>query len=354
MPSEKDPLVAGNNGAAADSNNDHEKSPLYQLEQRRRNRLFISLAVVTLVCAMMGSLLVWRLHVSNMERRAQLPAKVAAQALDRLNHHIAKQSRHVEKLCESTILLTRHCEKEGPYTTDAKDETEHCSYIGYERASHLASLFGPDARWPTPSHLFALTPARRGDHLNFREWETLKPLSDQSAVVTEIQSRMSLPKQYFELLQSGDLCGKVVVVSWKHEFIPELARNLGCGPKNGCPNAYPEESFDQVWQLKFVFHPEQPPLKDEHKLKKHTNFTAFDEGEEVDDDEYVNDPDGNDGGRRLLLRERSLKKGFSNHGWNVYATVNYQNFDPLAYSKQIGDYPEEGSPKGGSWNDGGL
>lgn len=369
MPSEKDPLVpvdggggSNNREGAAAAGAEQGQQLMIQMEERRRQRLILSLAAATLACAMMGALLVWRLHEAGRRRQEALPNLVAGQALDLLNRHVSKQSRHVQRRCESTLLLMRHCEKEGPRTTDARDGTEHCSYIGYERAAHLASLFGEGrkARWPAPAHLFALTPERAGGggHLNFREWETLKPLSDRSGVVSELHGRWSLPQQYFELLRSGDLCGRVAVVSWKHEFIPELARNLGCGPRNGCPAGFSEDDFDSVWQLKYVFHPAQPPPPDEDELKENANFTAFDEPLE-DDDVDTSNGDNNDGGavRRLLRHGRNLKhheKPFSNHGWNVYATVSHQDFDPLAYSKQLGDYPPDGAPKGGSWNDGGL
>jgi len=330
MPSETSPLVGGND--------DDFNMALYHLEERRRRRIMTSLAVLTLVCAMMGALLVWRLAVANQQRREAMPFLIAAEALDGLNRHITLQSKHVTKECRSTLLIMRHCEKEGPYTTDPKDGSEHCSYIGYERAHHIASLFGDNnnTRWPAPSHLFVLTPDRGGSHLNFREWETLKPLSDVTGLVSEIHSRVSLPPNYFELLQSGTLCDEVAVVSWKHEFIPELARNLACGPHNGCPSVYPLDSFDQVWQLTYVFHPSLPiPKRDENDLQQNGNFTALNGSE--DDSEGDND---NGGERR---RHRNLKhhqSEFSKHGWNVYATINYQNFDPLAFRKQTmtGDF----------------
>lgn len=359
MASESDPLVGKNTG----QQEQNEYLTLYQIEERRRTRLMISLAVLALVSAMMGALLVWRLHVANERHQAELPTLQASQALDQLNRHINKQSKHVPKLCTSTLLLMRHCEKEGPYTTDPKDNTEHCSYIGYERAAHFATLFGSDetARWPVPAHLFALTPDRGGSHLNFRQWETLKPLSDQIDVVTEIHSRVSLPKVYFELLRSGSMCDQVVVVSWKHEFIPELARALGCGPRNGCPDVYPEDDFDQVWQLTYVFHPVLPSLPDEDELRKDTNFTSLD-GE--DGEPVGSDTDDSAGARfrRELAERRQLKHhsgDFSHHGWNVYATINRQNFDPLAFSKATGDYSpstKTSQKKGGSsYNaDGGL
>ena len=328
MATESDHLLA-----AAQTDVEQHMS-MYRMEERRRHRLMISLAVVALVSGMMGALLVWRLHVANTRRRAELPTLVASGALNQLNRHINLQTLHVPKHCTSTLLIIRHCEKDGPFTTDKKDNTEHCSYIGYQRAAYLATLFGtdPQARWPPPAHLFALTPDRgNGDHLNFREWETIQPLSDQTGIVTEIHNRASLPKTFLELLQSGSLCDQAAIVSWKHEFIPELAQQLGCGPHNGCPESYPEDSYDQVWQLTYTFHPRLPSLRDEDDLRHATSFTPFN-GNEYEDP--VDDDDDNGGPN--MRRQRLLKHhsgDFSRHGWNVYATINYQNFDPLAFSK---------------------
>ena len=331
MPSEVDPLLVG---AAAQSDMD-QHSRMYRMEERRRQRLMISLAVLALMSGMMGALFVWRLQVARAQHRAELPTLVAGAALDQLNRHTNVKVERVPKKCTSTLLIMRHCEKEGPGTTDLRDGSEHCSYIGYERAEYLSSLFGsdPQARWPTPAHLFALTPDRgNGDHLNFREWETLKPLSDHTGIVSEVHNLLTLPKNYFELLQSGSLCDQVAVVSWKHEFIPQLAQQLACGPHNGCPEVFPEDSFDQVWQLTYIYHPALPttPLG-EAELRHKAKFTPMNGDELEDEATSKNNDDEVDNSLHRQLKHHN--KDFSRHGWNVYATINYQNFDPLAFSK---------------------
>ena len=47
-----------------------------------------------------------------------------------------------------------------------------------------------------------------------------------------------LAKDILAHLKTGELCGKVVVVSWKHSLMGHLARKLGCGPFQGCPLDY--------------------------------------------------------------------------------------------------------------------
>jgi hypothetical protein len=116
-----------------------------------------------------------------------------------------------------------------------------------------------------------------------------------------------------------------IILLSQHDDLPDLANRLGCGLENGCPNFYPDEEFDQVWQLKYVFHPIVPNL------------------DEVEDDNSVLPTTPH---RRLKSAGHKLAKG-----WSVFATVTKENFDPLSFSKQAGDYPENGTPSGGRWRD---
>lgn len=188
----------------------------------------------------------------------------------------------------------------------------------------MASLFGSkkSARWPNPTHLYALSP-ERGDHWNFRQFETLQPLSDNIGVEIGILAEYDVQEPFFSLLQSGKTCGQVVLVSW-NQYIPELSLMLGCGPDQGCPSSFPDDEFDLVWQLKYVFH----PSKGNHVGE--TNLTSATDGDN---------------------RRRLKHHGYAKHGWNVYATLTREYFDPLAFSKSVGDYPDGGTPSGGRWND---
>ena len=64
---------------------------------------------------------------------------------------------------------------------------------------------------------------------------------------------------------------------------------------------YKGNQFDQVWQIKYVFR-------------------RFFDGK-VDDYPH----------------------------WKIYGSVQDQRFDPLAFSKQAGDYPAGGTSKGARW-----
>ena len=298
-----------------------------ELEKHRRDRLCLALTLISVVCALVGALAVWKLHLAQQEHDEQVASLKAAAALKELNKRVNKQKLDIPTGCETTLILMRHCEKSGPHVEDSQGN-QHCSYLGLERAHYLATLFGSDARWPMPSHLFALIPDRKG-HRNFREYETLQPLSHKAAVMTELVPANELAELYLELLLTSDdfMCGKVAVVSWKHDYLPELAASLGCGPDQGCPLSFDEKDFESVWQLKYVYHPS----------------TRFDDAmdEESDIDPY------DDQTRRHL---KFKKKRNPSKMWNLYATVTQMNFDPLSFSKASGDYPEGGTPSGGGWH----
>lgn len=144
----------------------------------------------------------------------------------------------IEDGCEATVMLVRHCEK--------GDIREHCSYQGFERSVYLASLFGDGEhdRWPLPSYIFALSPVGRDNarKMNFREIETVEPLATKAGITIDdsypVHRAAELASEVLTFLQSGQMCGKLTVISWKHSEISHLARKLGCGPFEGCPVSF--------------------------------------------------------------------------------------------------------------------
>lgn len=175
------------------------------------------------------------------------------------------------KGCKAVVIIIRHCEK--------GSIREHCNAIGFQRANYIASLFGDDkeSRWPAPDYLFALAPGeRRNINVNnWREIETLQPLSKKIEVPIDYSFGMHTKQEFamhiFNMLRTGEMCGKVAVVSWKHEDIPHLARSIGCGPNDGCPRKWASgNDFDSTWQVLYSYHKQMFPSfaiggKDEHK-----------------------------------------------------------------------------------------
>jgi hypothetical protein len=229
----------------------------------------------------------------NKHSKLQLTANTALIKLDNLTD--ITNSNDFPKECEATILLIRHCEDLGGGTR-YKDDTKHCSYLGFERSIYLASLFGnstANARWPLPSRLYGI---RKGG--NVRQYETLQPLSEKANVtITEFSFDSAIHQLSSSILTgiaSGDLCHQVVIIAWKHDFIKDLAASLGCGQANqGCPDSWDDYDFDSVWQLKYVYQPKQ---------------------------------------FRQELDKR-IEEGQVDTEWMIYGTRSTQGFDPLAFSK---------------------
>ena len=201
--------------------------------------------------------------------------------------------------CETTVVLIRHCEKELI--------AEHCAYNGYERSVYLSTLFGDDttAKYPKPRYIFAESPISRNTHshkMNFREVETVGPMAEVLNVPIDDsytdETIYDLARHLKERIKHGDFCGQVVVIVWKHTRIGELAHMLGCGPLQGCPIDYSGKSFDQLWQIRYVYTNEFTHSTHKHHFLHHPADNVY---------------------------------------WKVFGSIQYENFDPLAFSKLRGD-----------------
>jgi len=225
--------------------------------------------------------------------------------------------------CEATIALLRHCEKA------SNEAREHCSYVGYERAEYLSTLFGNDEvhRWPVPSYLFALSPGERNKERvrNWREVETLVPLSQKFNLSIDysfgLMEQDELIQKLFRLLRSGELCGKLTLICWKHADLPDLAVGLGCGPEDGCPKKWSISDFDSTWQIKYSYH----------KLVHSPHVSEIKKKKKKEDNE----------------------KWKAHPIWLVYGSVQSQDFDPLEFSKRMGGYNDryQTNEKGAYWLD---
>ena len=238
-------------------------------------------------------------HSTKLERKHLI---TGASIVDRFGERV-KPKDPPRVGCQATVILLRHCEK--------GSIREHCNTIGFERAKYIANQFGneAEAKWPAPSFLFAHAPGDRNNDLvqNFREIETIQPLSDKIGVPINTQygtgSRKAFAKDIFRMLRSGTMCGKVALVSWKHEDIPHLARSLGCGPEDGCPLEWAnDEDFDSTWQISYSYHKQlYPSFVVQEKKNKHKVWGKHPE-------------------------------------WWISGHVEMEGFDPLQFSKENGVY----------------
>lgn len=229
---------------------------------------------------------------------------------DNSEYSILAKARHTDSAtpppppidCQATIMLIRHCEK--------GDIREHCNQLGFERADYIATLFGNhDEKWPAPTKIYALAAGERSNKAveNKREIETVMPLSKKIKVPIDdkfgLHNKADFTNHLFESLRSGDVCGRMTLISWKHSDIPNLAHRLGCGPDQGCPLKFDDMDFDSAWQIRYSYRRAQyaPYPEAEAQKKKHKPWGLHPE-------------------------------------WWIFGKVEKENFDPLAYSKKMGTY----------------
>jgi hypothetical protein len=141
-----------------------------------------------------------------------------------------------------------------------------------------------------------------------------------------ISSEDDLSKEIFQMLQKGDMCGKLILICWKHTDIPKLAQHLGCSYIHGCPYDYQHDQFDQVWQIKYVYY-------NDHHINEElpSPFLLSESKSNEEEDVSTSNPQQING------------------LWKVFGSVQHERFDPLEYSSHFGDYPSGGTSYGGRW-----
>jgi hypothetical protein len=148
------------------------------------------------------------------------------------------QSTAVSTQPPATILIIRHAEK----LTDGRQDL---SETGFRRAALLPKLFDVSrVDLPVPQVLFA---THLSKHSN-RPVETITPLAN--ALKLPIDSTI-MDDDYAALakeLLSGKYAGKVVLVSWHHGKIPQLATALGAQPPY---TPWPDTQFDRIWRIDY-------------------------------------------------------------------------------------------------------
>lgn len=182
--------------------------------------------------------------------------------LKQLSHPPASNT-DVPLKCRVNLLLSRHCEK-GSLRQD-------CTDLGLQHAEYFATLFGEgDERWPAPSVLYAR--AEEAPRNVKRSEESLVPLGEKFNLPINtafgVSNKKHMVREIFEEMHDGALCGKLVVINWKHENIPKLARLLGCGPNNGCPIELDPWDYDFAWSIQYMYDYQRFSSKKSGKLPK--------------------------------------------------------------------------------------
>ena len=151
------------------------------------------------------------------------------------------------------IMLIRHAEKPTGDTEDrgvkedGENESESLTVRGWQRAGALAALLAtPDGtcREPAlaePRFIFASTPSKRNG--SRRSQETVKPLAARLAILVNTNFARD---DFEQMLEEAVACRGVVLISWQHDFIPEIANRL-LGDRTTAPQEWAVERFDVIW-----------------------------------------------------------------------------------------------------------
>jgi hypothetical protein len=128
-----------------------------------------------------------------------------------------------------TILIIRHAEK--------PEQGPHLSDIGTRRADALIALFRTCFR--KPDKLIAAADSAKSS----RPRETLEPMS--RAFNLPIDASTLDVNVVAERLRD-DPAGSLILISWRHQSLPALARALGA---SDVPAAWPTDIYDRIWRL---------------------------------------------------------------------------------------------------------
>ena len=158
--------------------------------------------------------------------------------------------RHATKL-----MLIRHAEKplnsseQYGVTAEGHRDKESLTVRGWQRAGALAQLLAPaggrfhDRALAQPEYLFASRAKKQNG--SRRSVETITPLSEKLAIRINANFTRS---EYEEMLAEALACKGVVLISWQHEFLPEIAAHI-LGDRGTAPREWPSDRYDVVWVL---------------------------------------------------------------------------------------------------------
>jgi hypothetical protein len=145
------------------------------------------------------------------------------------------------------IMLIRHAEKPGDdgapgLMPSGVENPRALTLTGWKRANALVGLFNPaDGALPrpplaTPRSLFA------SGSESLRPKQTVAPL----AAALNLSIRTFLKGQEAELVAAVKAAEDPVLISWRHEAIPEIAALIR-GGADGVPARWPGHVYDLVW-----------------------------------------------------------------------------------------------------------
>jgi hypothetical protein len=159
----------------------------------------------------------------------------------------------------STLILMRHAEKPdadiGSQGVDelGRHDPQALSVRGWQRAGALVRLLAPadvaHAVLPRPTALCAAAPSRR--HPSRRPALTLQPLANELDL--PINQSCGADDEPAAVAQALLAEAGVILVSWRHDELPSLARALAVAAAPDLvahiPPEWPDDRYDLLWLL---------------------------------------------------------------------------------------------------------
>jgi len=192
-----------------------------------------------------SAVFIFRHGEKEIEKTSQGKKKFKKATSEKSREKTKKMSKKVLKGQEkvSKLLKKEAAKGEKPVYGDVLNDK------GWRRAYALANnpfLLHNDA-YGIPVALFASAPVQSDGSL--RPIQTITPLSDSLGL--EVNKSFTIdnkPELVKEIMSNPQYHNKLVVISFEHNNIPELATLFGAKKS---PNKWPDNVFDRIWVLEF-------------------------------------------------------------------------------------------------------
>jgi hypothetical protein len=171
-------------------------------------------------------------------------------------------------MAATKIMVVRHAEKPGKYNNEkytgvgetGVSDKESLITLGWERAGALVTLFAPtrgslqSPLLARPTTLFASNPSdiweedAAGDAgPSKRPYQTISALAAKLALPIDTTFKKN---DHSEMVSAALAANGVVLISWQHQDIPKIGRELLKDPRTPpltVPKEWPGERYDLVW-----------------------------------------------------------------------------------------------------------
>ena len=165
------------------------------------------------------------------------------------------------------IMVIRHAEKpDGTHegvTADGVPDKECLIVRGWQRAGGLVALFDPadgplqNANLAVPNIIYASDPEKDSTEANDgskklskskRPLQTITPLAERLGIKDNVNVNFAKGQEK-QMVDSVLAEAGVVLISWQHQKIPDIAKHIvgSRPPTNPIPSPWPDDRFDVVW-----------------------------------------------------------------------------------------------------------